>query len=129
MGEVTQARERLRSFIRQFGDTRFSSPDSEQKPRDCAGCKRDGLRGVEFLIWPPIIRDEILKGLPYAASMRSLRDAGVIRCDEGRYTIKTSVPDLPGSHRVVYVVERGWSDAEDDDPNAGARDLKPDWLR
>lgn len=119
--EVPEAIERIRSFIERYGVSRFetfpaaSGAVSSGPVADRAGYRRGEGAGTEWLIFPRVWRDEVLRELDTNTTRRALIEAGLLRAN-GKHQCVVKVSGKPERFYVVRLPDPETDDQDGAEP-------------
>lgn len=111
--EPAEVLERVRGFL-DAHDARFAPKDGSTDDRviyNRAGFREDTANGRRYYVFPPVMRDEILKGLNTNGSLRILVEHGALAAGSDSLTRQER---LGNERKRVYVIEpKLWRVGED----------------
>lgn len=119
--EVPEAIERIRSFIERHGASRFEAfpisggQASSDVVADRAGYRRGEGAETEWLIFPKVWKDEVLRELDSGTARRALVEKGLLRANDKHQCI-VRVCGKPERFYVVRLDAAGIDDREDAEP-------------
>lgn len=119
--EVPEAIERIRGFVERHGASRFealpaaSGSASSDPVVDRAGYRRGEGVGTEWLIFPRVWKDEVLRELDTSTTRRALIEKGLLRANDKHQCI-VKVSGKPERFYVVRLDAAGPDDREDAEP-------------
>ncbi len=113
--EKMNALSHIRAVIEQYGGTRFVDCEGLKSPNGCYVSNQLGYVDQDknlFYFSPETFKKEVCKGLDPQQVLKTLREAGVLDYDPGRYAKNVRLPKSKISQKF-YVVNRGGSTNSD----------------